>query len=88
MISSQKLIAPGHAVVDTERAARSRMPVYEGLPSNFELLEKMGECVIRQTKSSGSQANLARRQWRLLERLQSIRPAIEAQGRHQMRSQV
>jgi len=33
------------AVVEAERVAKSRMPKYEGLPSNFELLDKMGECV-------------------------------------------
>jgi hypothetical protein len=32
-------------VVEQERIARNKMPVYEGLPSNLELMEKMGEYV-------------------------------------------
>lgn len=33
-------------VLEAERANRHKMPVYEGLPSNLELLTKMGECVL------------------------------------------
>lgn len=41
---SVRVFAP--TVVEQEKARKSKQPYFEGLPSNLELLEKMGECVI------------------------------------------